>query len=159
MDWIPLVGVTLPPQIGLFLVTAKPQIVMTIALFWLVEAWRKGGPREVVRVFAPVTVAYLISFALFGFWVRRWTEQPEQWWNASLFPLSVPLGLYLIVGAIREREIKYALPAGPALSPYVLFHSWSAAEIAVVSSDRWSLVVCLGLWVLILLRAVYPNLW
>ncbi len=159
VDWIPLVGATLSPQIGLFLVVAKPQIGMTIALFWLIEAWRKGGVREVVRVFAPVTVAFLITFALFGFWVRSWTDNLGQWWNASLFPWSVPVGLYLMVRAIREREIKYALPAGPALSPYVLFHSWSAAAIAVVSSDRWALAVCLGLWVLILLRAVLPDLW
>jgi hypothetical protein len=154
IDWIPLVGVTLPPQIGLFFVTAKPQIGMTIALFWLVEAWRKGRVHEVVRVFAPVTIAFLITFVLFGFWVRKWTEQPEQWWNASLFPWSVPFGVYLMVQAIRKREIKYALPAGPSLSPYVLFHSWSAAAIAVVASDRWTLIVSGALWVLVLIRAL-----
>jgi hypothetical protein len=154
IDWIPLVGVTLPPQTGLFLVTAKPQIGMTIALFWLVEAWRKGKAREVLRVFGPVMLALLITFVLFGFWIRRWTEQPEQWWNASLFPWSVPFGVYWMVQAIRKQEIKYALPAGPSLSPYVLFHSWSAAVIAVVSSDRWTLIVSGGLWVLVLCRAL-----
>jgi hypothetical protein len=159
IDWIPLVGVTLPPQIGLFFISAKPQIGITVALFWLVESWRKGRAKEVARVFAPVIVALLITFVLFGFWVQKWTEQPEQWWNASLFPWSVPFGLYCMARAIRQREIKYALPAGPSLSPYVIFHSWSAAVIAVVSRDRWTLAVSAALWVLIVLRAAFPSLW
>jgi hypothetical protein len=159
IDWIPLLGVTMPPQIGLFLVTAKPQIGLTVALFWLVEAWRKGGWRETLRVFAPVSVAFLITFALFGFWPSKWLEQPEQWWNASLFPWSVPFGVYWMIQALRKREIKYALPAGPALSPYVIFHTWSAALVAVVKWDRWIIFLSAALWVLILVRAAAPNLW
>jgi hypothetical protein len=159
VDWIPLLGVVLPPQIGLFLVTAKPQIGVTVSLFWLVEAWRKGRAREVARVFGPVIVAFGVTFVIFGFWPRMWLDQPEQWWNASLFPWSVPFGLWWIAQALRKREIKYALPAGPALSPYVIFHTWSAAVISVVSSERATLALSAGLWVLVLLRAAFPNLW
>ena len=141
VDWIPLVGATLSPQIGLFLVVAKPQIGMTIALFWLIEAWRKGGVREVVRVFTPVTVAFLITFALFGFWVRSWTDNLGQWWNASLFPWSVPVGLYLMVRAIREREIKYAHARGSgALALRALSLVVGGGDRRGVG-DRWALAV------------------
>ena len=150
---------TLPPQIGLFLVLAKPQVGLPIALFWLVEAWREGGWRQVVRVFAPVAVAFGLTVVLFGFWFRMWTDQPEQWWNASLFPYSVPVGLYLVYRALKTRDLRWALPAGPCLSPYVLFHSWSVAVLAVVHNQRWTLVVTAALWALILLRAAFPHLW
>ncbi len=164
IDWIPLLGATMPPQIGLFLVSAKPQIGVPIALFWLVEAWRgsegqQGGWREVVRIFAPVTVALGITMLLFGFWFLDWGEQSGQWWNASLFPYSVPIGLVLVYLSLRKREMRFALPAGPCLSPYVLFHSWAAAVIAVVHKQRWAIIVSAVLWGLIVVRAAFPHLW
>jgi hypothetical protein len=159
IDWIPLLGVTMPPQIGLFFVTAKPQIGAPIVLFWLVETWRGGGWREVARVFAPVTVALGITILLFGVWFLDWTGQPGQWWNASLFPYSVPVGLSLVYASLRTRDIRFALPAGPCLSPYVLFHSWSAAVIAVVHRQRWAILVSAALWILLLVRAAWPDLW
>ena len=93
IDWMPLLGFTLAPQIGLFFVVIKPQIGVAIAAFWLVECWRAGGFKEVMRVFAPVSIALLITFALYGLWPLKWQEQPEQWWNASLFPLDASVGL------------------------------------------------------------------
>jgi hypothetical protein len=71
IDWIPLLGVVLPPQAGLFLLVVKPQVGFVVGLFWLVEAWRKGRWREVFRVFAPVTLAMLATFAIFGLYPLR----------------------------------------------------------------------------------------
>src|SRR5690606_20758783 len=53
IDWLPIVGFVLPPQIGLFFVLTKPQMGSAVAVFWLVEAWREGGFKEAVRVFGP----------------------------------------------------------------------------------------------------------
>ncbi len=163
-DWIPLLGVVLPPQSGLFLVVVKPQIGFGVAFFWLVEAWRNGGGRlrsgyigglrEVVRVFWPVTLALLISFAIFGVWPLRYHELLTEWWNASLWPASIPVGLALLVAALRRRRKEYALAASPCLSPYVLFHSWSGALVALVASQVEFLAAVAGLWVLVVIRAL-----
>jgi hypothetical protein len=67
VDWIPLLGFILPPQIGLFFVAVKPQVGFAVAVFWFFEAWGKGGWRETVRVFAPVSIGLLLSFLVFGF--------------------------------------------------------------------------------------------
>ncbi len=159
IEWIPLLGMTLTPQIGLFFVMAKPQIGVVIALYWLVETWRDDGWRAVVRVFAPVTIAFGVTFLLFGFWFLKWADQPEQWWNASLFPYSVPVGLYLFYQAVRQRELRFAMGAGPCLSPYVLFHSWAVAVLALVHNQRWTLIVTAFLWALLIIRAAFPTLW
>lgn len=152
-EWMPLLGFALPAQIGLFLVMVKPQMGSVVAIFWLVEAWRNGGVREVIRVFGPITIATLLSFVLFGFWPATFGRLTTLWWNASLWPASIPVGLALTVAAIRSRKIEYAMSASPCLSPYVLLHSWSGALAALIRSPWEMAAAVVGLWVLVLIRS------
>jgi hypothetical protein len=154
IDWMPLVGFVLPPRYGLFLVLIKPQVGFTVALFWLVEAWRDGGLRRVVWVFWPVTVVMLLSFALFGLWPFRFDRLVDLWWNASLWPMSIPVGLGLMAAAFRTRKINFAMGAAPCLSPYVLFHSWSGALAAILPLQAETVAAVAGLWILVILRAL-----
>jgi hypothetical protein len=157
-DWMPLLGFVLPPPIGLFLLAVKPQMGAVVALLWLVQAWRKGGWRETARVFGPVAAALALTFLLYGFWPANAFRiaSISQGWNASLWPMSIPVGLGLAVAALRKREVRYAMAASPCLSPYVLFHSWSGALAAVLARPAEALAVIVGLWLLILLRAFAP---
>ena len=154
IDWMPLLGVVLPPQAGLFLLVIKPQVGFVVGLFWLVEAWRKGRWREVLRVFWPATLALLATFAIFGLWPLRFAHTLSFWWNASLWPESIPVGVALLVAALRRRRMEYALAASPCLSPYVLFHSWCGALVALVASQAEFLAAVAGLWALVIIRAV-----
>jgi hypothetical protein len=151
---MPLLGFALPPYLGVFLIVVKPQMGFTLGLFWLVEAWRKGGIKQVSYVFGPATLCLLASFAFLGLWPLRFGRTLGFWWNASLWPTSIPVGLALMVAAFRRRRAEYALAAAPCLSPYVLFHSWSGALIALVSSEWETLAAVAGLWILVILRAV-----
>jgi hypothetical protein len=74
---------------------------------------------------------------------------PDLWWNATLWPMSLPVGLVLIVTAIRKRELKYALGASPCLSPYILLHSWVVVLLAIVSSTAELIAAVIGLWILV----------
>jgi len=154
LDWLPVLGYTLHPAIGLFFVTVKPQMGSVVALFWLVEAWRQGGWRLTLKTFAPVTVVYLLSFAVYGLWPLNMLKvsQHTTWWEASLWPMSIPAGLALAVAAIRRRDIRPAMAASPALSPHVVFHSWVAALAAVVSSTPETIAAVIGLWILVFIR-------
>ena len=79
---------------------------------WLVEAWRAGSLRQVVRVFAPVTLVLLVSLAVFGLWPLNMLKATEftTYWNASLWPYSIPVGLVLTVAAIAPRAATPWLP-------------------------------------------------
>jgi hypothetical protein len=154
IDWMVLLGFSLPPRWGLFCLAIKPQEGSTVALFWLVEAWRTGKLREVVRVFWPVTLALLISFAIYGFWPTHFGRVLSEWWNASLWPLSIPVGLALAVTALRKRDIRYAMGAAPCLSPYVLFHAWAGALVALAELPAEMLAAVIGLWALVIIRAL-----
>lgn len=153
IDFMAALGFVLPPQIGLFFIAAKPQMGIAVGLFWLYEAWHGGGAKEVLRVFAPFAIVLGISFLIWGFWPSYFGLTENYWWNASLWPQSIPVGLGLLVAALRKNEIRYAIAASPCLSPYVLFHSWSGALLAIVHRLPEMIAVFIGLWVLVLLQA------
>lgn len=152
LDWLAVIGFILPPQFGLFFISVKPQMGIAVGIFWLFEAWQQGGVKQVFKVFAPFTVVLLISFALFGLWPLGAFRTTNYWWNASLWPMSIPVGLGLLVAAIRKQKIEYAMAASPCLSPYVLFHSWVGAVLAIVASVPETIAVVAGLWILVGLR-------
>ncbi len=154
MEWLPLLGFTLPPELGLPLVMTKPQTGFAVALFWIVEAWRESGIRGVVRISWPLVALFLASCVLFGFWPARSPDilPLAEGFNASLWPISIPVGLALVTASIRRREMKYAMGASPCLSPYVLFHTWVAALVPLASSTAELIAAVVGLWILVLIR-------
>ncbi len=154
IDWLATLGFILPPQIGLFFIVIKPQVGVAVGVYWLAEAWREEGWRGVVRVFGPVTTAMLLSFLLFGPWPLRFERELSLWWNASLWPTSIPVGLALLVAAIHRRKVEYAIGASPCLSPYILLHSWVGALLAVVASVPETAAAVVGLWILVGIRAL-----
>lgn len=152
IDWLALLGFIMPPQLGLFFVVIKPQVGIGVMLFWLYQSWKEGGWRQVVRVFSPISILLLISFMMFGLWPLRFQQEVSLWWNASLWPISIPVGLVLMVSSIRFKDMRYAIPAGPCLSPYVLLHSWVGALLPLLSLKAETLVAVAGLWLVVLLR-------
>lgn len=151
IDWLAALGFTLPPQIGLLFIAAKPQMGIAVGLYWFAEAWRDGW-KAVVKTFWPITILMLLSLALFGLWPARAQREIQLWWNASLWPASIPVGLALLTAAIRTRKMAYAMGASPCLSPYVLLHSWVGALLAVVSQLPEMIAATIGLWILVGIR-------
>ncbi len=148
LDWFPTLGLLMPPQIGLFFVLAKPQIGIGVAAFWAVEAWRKGGWKEALRVFAPVSIAFLLSFGVYGLWPINGLWMSQHTHNASLFPWSIPLGLSLLAWAIWRRKFWYSVMAGPFLAPYLMLHSYAPAQLALGINSPLVALTSLILWVL-----------
>jgi hypothetical protein len=152
IDWLVLLGLLCPPQLGLFLVLIKPQMGAGIALYWAIEAWKRGGWSETVRVFFPVSIAFALSFLIFGFYPTHYSGAVFiNQWNASLFPYALPLGLGLIVYAILRSKPFYAAAAGVFLSPYVGISSYAITilpgfptlrRLAVVVALQWLAVLC-----------------
>jgi len=153
LDWLAALGFVMPPQLGLFFISVKPQMGIAVAPFWLIEAYRQGGWTKLIKTFSPFLLVLLISFALFGLWPIASIQQTAGiQWNASLWPISIPIGLTLFVSSIRKRKIEYAMAASPCLSPYVLFHSWIGVLLAIVASLPETIVAVIGLWILIAIR-------
>lgn len=156
MDWLAILGFVMPPQFGLFFISIKPQIGIAVGPFWLVEAWRAGGWKQVVKTFSPFTIVLLLSLLIFGLWPLEFIRQgvPQVFYNTSLWPLSMPVGVALFVASIRKRKIEYAMAASPCLSPYLLFYSWGGVLLSIISSVPETIAAVVGLWGLVIMRAL-----
>ena len=152
IDWLATIGVVFPPWLGLFFLVIKPQIGIGVIIFWLFSTWKEGGVKNVIKTFAPVTMVYGLSIILFGMWPLLATGTLNEWWDASLWPVSIPLGLALLVTAIRKNDIRYAMGASPTLSPHVIFHSWVVVLLAILSSTPETIAAVVGLWILVAIR-------
>lgn len=70
IDWMILIGLTLPPQIGLIFIFTKPQIAIPYAVFILIQTWRNKGFLHVVKIFFPISMMVLLSLLIFGLWFK-----------------------------------------------------------------------------------------
>jgi hypothetical protein len=152
VDWLVLSGLWMPPWLGLFFVLIKPQIGLAIAVFWAFEAWQRGGVRRLLQTFAPVTLAYLLSFALYGFWVLYLKDMGSNPERITGFPWVVPLGLFLLIQSIRRRERDLAIVAGPFLAPYVSQFSYAAVLLGLFRRPRVFLIAWILLWSIVGIR-------
>lgn len=143
LDWLAPIGLLLPPWLGLFFVLAKPQLGLGIAAYWLALAWRRGGPVGIVLTFGPLAAAGLLSVRLYGPWflATNPARLTAAGWSLTFWPWTVPIGLLLIVVAIRRRFPGLALFGGALLSPYMAFYSWTAAALGLLGTRRGAVVV------------------
>lgn len=156
IEWLPLLGAVLPPQIGLIFLAIKPQVGLGLGLYWLITIWREQGFRQVVITFAPVTGLLLLSFALYGLWPLRFS-QTVAWSsdNVTLFPFGIAIGLVLLVQGLRTRDSKAALASGPLFSPYVIHFTWACLLVYFLQKPRLLLAAVLALWIPIVLKTFF----
>jgi hypothetical protein len=152
LDWLALLGVVMPPKIGLLFLATKPQIGVGVIVYQLAESWRRGGSRRVLGDFWPLAALTFISLVVYGPWPLRFGREVGLWWNASLWPGSIPFGLAFLAFALSRRRIRPALVASPLLSPYVLLHSWVGALSATLESLPVAAASVVGLWILMAMR-------
>ena len=119
IDGLCLLGATLSPPVGMFLVMLKPQIGVGLVVYWGVLAWQAGGWKRAAAHLLPALVALGLSLLVFGNYFSRGTALLDQWWNISAFPYTVPVGVVWLVLAVRVRESSWAMLGGLLCSPYV----------------------------------------
>jgi hypothetical protein len=161
IEWLAMLGFILPAQIGLIFVLIKPQVGIGVALYWLMEAWHTGGIRQVIKTFAPVTILFLLSFALYGFWplyflntlqmAREIRSAQAIDYNFSLWPWGLLIGLPLLVQSIRRREKRLSMMSSPFLAPYALIATYGTCLLAWIDQPVLFFIAWLLTWL--------PMLW
>lgn len=151
IDWMPMLGFTLPPPLGLFLILLKPQMGLGLAVFWAWEAFQR---RAFLRTFGPVALAFALSLALYGAWPLQTGRVLDvaQAHNTSLWPWGAPMGLAVLVIALQRRAPRWAIASSPLFSPYLLLHSWAGVFAPALPSARASVALCALGWVVVCAR-------
>jgi hypothetical protein len=158
IDWLVLLGATLPIQLGVWLVLLKPQMSLILILLWLRRSWRKGGVKQLIVQFGPVLVAFLLSYLL-GLW-----QTPDygkmQIWSADIWPYGIPIGLALAFIALKRDDDLIALAAAPFVSPYLSIFSWIVVLLPTLRKPRWLFILALLSWIgLMVWRITRPESW
>ncbi len=151
-------GMLFPPMLGLLILLIKPQIGTGVALYYLIDYLRERKFLQAVIIFVPVTAAYILTLLIFPEWLARISTLPSNGWNRSLFPYSIPLGLFLVWLALRRRNPYFALAAAPFLAPYHAFYTYAVVQLGllhedverVVRRDVFHIGLCIFLWVIML---------
>jgi len=84
----------------------------------------------------PVTFAYLISFAIYGFWISKPATMADKTgyhgsFDISFFPYLVPLGLALLIVSIHKHKDGFTYMASPFLAPYVGVNSYTVVLLGL----------------------------
>lgn len=151
LEFFVVLGLLLPPEIGIFLILAKPQLGAPIVLFWLFEAWHQGGFRRVLRLLAPISFITIISFIFFGFWPLHALSLPNTAHNYSLWPTSLIFGLPLFLYALRNRRQDLTLISIPFLAPYYGFYSLHIPLLGFLPSRWETIAAVIGFWIMFLI--------
>lgn len=155
VDVFVLIGFTLPASIGLFFVLIKPQMGIAMIPFWLAKAYQQGGVKQAFRTFMPVTIALALSFLLFGNWLSgKQADLLVSFWNASLWPWAIPIGVVLLALALRDLRDDFAMAASPFLSPYLAYHSWVSVLAGLIRHDFEFMIAVGAMWFVAALKAL-----
>lgn len=147
VDWLVVIGATLPPQIGLFLVLLKPQLGIFIAFYWFVQIWREEGWKSVLKVFSPVLLAFILSFVIFG---NYFTKAGFLFLakNKNFWPYSLPIGLVFLIFSLLKKKPGLSLSSSPFLAPYIQSYSWPIGLIGLFPNQYAFYLATIGLWVI-----------
>ena len=140
IDWLPLLGMTLPPQAGLILLSLKPQTLAGAGLIWL----KRHGP----KIFIPIIAVLFISLFVWWGWPLTWWRSihyaTRGVWNFSPFPYFIPVGIGLLFWAWKKDDDVLAAMATGCFFPY--FGAYSLAPLIAIagSKHRWAAI---ALWI------------
>lgn len=157
IDGLIAVGFLLPTPWALLLLLAKPQITIAAVAYLLIESYQAKGWAGVLKAVIPSAVAYAVSLAAFGNWLVWFAFPAGQSYNTSLFPPSLPIGLILLINAIRQRRFEHSVVASPFLSPYLAAHSWGVALLGLSPGTLPVVVASLSTWVIFLMGGGASN--
>jgi hypothetical protein len=159
IDWLVMLGFLLPPRVGMLFVCLKPQVGAAVIFFWWMEAFRRGGIREVLRISAPLCILSAASLLVYGWWPAAFGAalgERHGAFNYLTWPTSIPFGLAFLAVSIRRRDIRWAMPASPCLMPHAMFHSWVVALAALARNPRAMAVASAVSWLVPLVLSVLP---
>ena len=149
IEWLPLLGLIMPPWLGVLFLMIKPQVGIGVLVYWAIVRFHNDGIIGVCKLFALGAVCLTISLLLYGFWPGNMVGLVERE-GTGLWPYIAVLGVYLLYRAVARSSQNSALLAGPCLSPHVWGYLLTCGVFSVSYSPIMAaFIFCLS-WLLII---------
>jgi len=163
IDWMPLLSLILPMPFALIAAVTKPQIGIGFVIYSFFITLKTKGLKEVVKVFAPLTLITLLSFWMFGFWISRIASILDVRWqhNVSFWPNGLFIAFWLLYKSVQKENSGMGMASSPFISPYVTPFTWVAVLPALLQQPLELLIVSIGLWMPVFIKIInefLPNL-
>lgn len=154
-DAIVLASIFLPAGFDLLLFW-KPQVIAHA--FWV-----KGLAQPRIYLISGC-VLLIFSWFVWGDWLNPilkfgQTRLIGGWWNFSLWPYSIPIGVLMVYLSIKKKDLGYGIIASPLLFPYVNGPSYIGLLAVVAAKWPKIFVLCSMITLLyLMLRTFAPGL-
>ena len=155
INFLVWLGLLLPPPIGLLFLALKPQIGFGVMIYWIVCALKGGGWSGVARLIWPLVLILTISFAIYGFWPMCWQHVAVGEEQSRLWPYFLPLGLGLVVYALKQESHEHAILAMPFIAPHIWTHSLVGWLLQLQKYPKLLQLAYIGLWVYEFLNSIF----
>jgi len=158
LDGMSLWGLAIGGPLGLILLSVKPQAAFLVSLVWVKQAWDQGKFPAVVRLVAPFILLVGVTLYFYPEWIQRiiFTGGHARGLLANGYPWFIPLGLALLVAALRNNREDSAVLGTVLVSPYVRIQSWVATlTFLIVKFPLEGTVAAISTWFVFL--ALYLN--
>lgn len=144
VDLIVAAGVLLPAWCWPLVALTKPQVALGLPLLTPRREWLMAG----------IVTGAVVIVAVIGWgWLRPvYFDQPGPTAGANnlwhqLWPMTLPVGVFLLTEGLRRRDPRWLLCASPFLSPYAPLSTLAAPFlIALPYLARWQAAVVWAVW-------------
>lgn len=155
IDWLPVLGLLVPPALSGPLLLTKPQVALGI--------WFSYNRRQWVQGTLVVILTLIISIAVWGFWwedmleaVRTYTLVDNYFEQFNLapsvllpMPISPIIGLGILYYAFRTHDPVYTILAWIFFVPYVPVYTLIVyLALVAVRLPLLALIIVLAMWVI-----------
>jgi len=148
IDSLVLLGATLSPFWGIWLLLCKPQMSIGLILFWIYQSLQKGH-KTLIKDFGLISLLYLL-FWVIGLHPRG--NPTQEIWNIRTFPWGLIPGIILLWRSKKDSNKNLALSSSPYLSPYAAMQSWIVVILPSLQSSFFLWIGYILGWVIVLLR-------
>jgi hypothetical protein len=147
VDWIVVAGVLFASAWTVPLVLAKPQTGFFLVFLWFLRS------REKLEFILISLAFFALSLLIWGLWpvdmVQNIMARPLAAVNLSLFPWTIPLGLFLLYYAWKHDDDLAAVWGGLFMAPYFVAHSLILGFVIFVGRfPKWTPILWLILWII-----------
>lgn len=146
IDWIPMLGLLLPPYLGIIAITAKPHIFGMVVIIWI----KQYG----LKVILPTLLVVAVSLGLYGFWPSKINADfVLVGGNLSIFPYGLPLGMWLLYRAWQGNDYLLAAVSTYFFTPYIALYSLaSLIGVTAIINRKVGWYLWLLLWVMAIIQ-------